>query len=50
MQLGVFVASLTVPRLADHFGFGYGWLAATAALLLAAVLTLNILNGRPNSS
>lgn len=40
LQLGVLGGSLTVPRLASHAGFGYGWLAATAALLLAALLTL----------
>jgi Major Facilitator Superfamily len=40
LQLGVLGGSLTVPRLAGQAGFGYGWLAAMIALLLAAFLAL----------
>jgi hypothetical protein len=40
LQLGVLGGSLTVPRLAGQAGFGYGWLAAAIALLLAAFLAL----------
>jgi hypothetical protein len=40
LQLGVLGGSLTVPRLAGAVGYGYGWLAAALALLLAASLTL----------
>lgn len=39
LQLGGFVSSLTVTRLAG-WGFGYGWLAATAALVAAVSLSV----------
>jgi hypothetical protein len=39
LQLGVLGGSLTVPRLASHAGYQYGWLAAAVALVAAAVLT-----------
>lgn len=40
LQVGALGGALAIPRLASAHGFGYGWLAATAALLLAAALTL----------
>lgn len=45
LQLGVLGGSLTVPRLAGRFGFEYGWLAAGAALLVAAFLALRARSG-----
>lgn len=45
LQLGVLAGSLTVPRLAGHAGYQYGWFAATVALLAAAVLTVIVRRG-----
>jgi predicted MFS family arabinose efflux permease len=46
LQLGVLGGSLTVPRLAEHAGYQYGWLAATVALLVAAFLTVTARRAR----
>lgn len=38
LQLGAFIGAISVARLAAWVGFGAGWLAATLALVIAALL------------
>ncbi len=46
-MLGGVVGALTVPRLAELEGFGAGWFACAAVVLLAAGLTAGVRDARP---
>ncbi len=49
-MLGGVVGSLTVPRLANVYGFGLGWLACAAVGAVCAALVLLVPDGRPTST
>lgn len=49
-MLGGVVGSLTVPRLADMYGYGPGWLACAAVGAVCAALVLLVPDGRPTST